>query len=138
MSLVVIAATTLRNRDKINLMVGSGTFHAVGDLAYIEVNYGEFNEGDYAGNFAEEGEEEKFHYMVSMGAYFPLSKMDEAVAYYGLLKDYYERCDSDPQWGITSPGKNAAFYEMKEKAKRAGYSLDEIKREHQSYFRLTA
>ena len=134
MSLILATSTVLRNRDKIDLIIGNGTFHAIGEVAYIEVHYGEYNEGDYAGNFAEPGEEEKCHYMVTMGAYFPLNKMDEALAYYGLLTHYYERCDNDPEWGITSGGKKAAFYEMKEKAKRAGYSMEEIKKMHNEYF----
>lgn len=124
MSLILATSTVLRNRDKIDLIIGNGTFHAIGEVAYIEVHYGEYNEGDYA----EPG------YMVTMGAYFPLNKMDEALAYYGLLTHYYERCDNDPEWGITSGGKKAAFYEMKEKAKRAGYSMEEIKKMHNEYF----
>lgn len=117
------------NKDRLDILVKDGKFFETGEVRYIKVHYGEHNEGDYAGT-TDEGE----HYMVSMGRYFPLNKMDEAVEYYGLIDSYYSRCEADPQWGNTSPGKNAAYHEMCQKMKSYGYSIDEVARMNLEYF----
>ena len=117
MSVILTESTLLDNKDKIEFTISTGDFHQIGKVSYINVFYGEHNTGDYAGT-TDEGE----HYMIAMGAYFPLNKMDEAKAYYDLLVTYY------------TAKEKTSWSDFCEQRKKHGYSMEEVKKMHNEYF----
>lgn len=130
--MIIIASTELKNKDKIEFTMNKGNFHKIDNLIYIEVCYGEYNVGEYGKDLDEDIDTDKFYYMTSMGAYFPLSDLESARDYYTLLRDYFTKCDENEAFA-----KNSESYrEMREKARCFGNTIEEIKTLNEKFLKI--
>lgn len=129
MAHILLKHSVYKSLDTLTLVVNEGNFHQIGKVQYVEVTYGEYFQGDYAGTT-----KEGCHYMAAMGAYFPLDKIDEALEYFMIIDSYYKECDNNPTWKDSQAGKVDAYNTMSERRKRFGYSMEQVKQMNLEFF----